>query len=138
MKRGLLFLFLSLSVFSFSQKREFKRLKVEVVKCKDVGSYFGHSNNRFFGRHAEDGMTFIMIKLRLTNKGQDLINVDFDKVYLSDKFGEKFPFSFFYGFSSKNLQLKPSRRVRRVIYFEFPKKESIASLFIEKEKFKID
>ncbi|WP_299120474.1 DUF4352 domain-containing protein [uncultured Tenacibaculum sp.] len=115
-----------------------KNLKVKIIKTRVVGSYFGHSNMRFFGKYAEDGMTFILVKLKLTNQGENIINIDFDKVFVSDEFGDKFSFHSFYGFSNRKLKLKPGKRVRRNLYFEFPKNETPVGLHIDKNKFKIN
>lgn len=136
MKKTILILFLSINTFSFSQESKLENLNVEIINWTDVGSVFGFNpNNPSNTKYAQEGMSFIMIKLRITNNGQNLINIDFNDVYLSDSQGKKHPFSFFYGFSSKKLELKSGKKVKKIIYFEFPNEEPIVNLTIGKKEY---
>ena len=144
MKRLILILFLGIFSSSFSQEIELNNLNVEVLKTKDVSSTFGGANpyrlTSMFTKKAKKGMTFIMVKLKLKNEGKESLNVNFNEFQMTDNDNLKYEFSFIYGIgfpSNKILKLKPGEKVKRFIYFEFPKEKELNELIIGKVKYKL-
>jgi hypothetical protein len=144
MKRLITIFFLGIFSFSFSQEIELKNLKVEILKTNDVSSTFGGANpfrsTSMFTKKAKEGMTFIMVKLKLKNEGKESLNVNFNKFQITDNDNIKYEFSFIYGIgfpSTKTIKLKPGKKVKKFIYFEFPKEKELNELVIGKVKYNL-
>ena len=144
MQKIITILFLGIFSFSFSQKNELNNLKVEILKTNDVSSTFGAANPFITSstntKRAKKGMTFIMVKLKLKNEGKESLNVNFNKFKMTDNDNLKYEFSFIYGIgfpSIKTIKLKPGKKVKKFIYFEFPKEKELNELVIGKVKYSL-
>ncbi|QHI35252.1 hypothetical protein IMCC3317_05980 [Kordia antarctica] len=141
MKTFITILFLGIYSISFGQEIELKDLNVEIIKINDVSSAFGsNSFNTEPAKQAKKGMTFIMVKLKLKNEGEESLKVNFNAFKMTDDENNKYEFSFMYGIglpSKKILKLKSGKKVRRTIYFEFPQGKELNELIIGKVKYSL-
>lgn len=112
-------------------------LKIKIRKVTNVYSLPSRENSNW-QIFPNDGMTFKMLKLTLSNEGNKDCTFNFKDTYISTQKDSLYRFSCFYGFSSSETKIKPHKEITRIVYFEFPESENPKELFIEDKRFKIE
>ena len=84
-----------------------------------------------------DGMKFVVLALTLENTGPKDCTFDFSEVFISTPKDSLYPMTWLRGRYSVETKIKSKKKIKRTVYFEFPKHYEPNELFIEDKRFKI-
>lgn len=123
----------------YTQDFEINNLTIKSLSTEDVSPSFAEDSN--YWKQAKTGMTFIRVKLEFENNTSKKLKVNLNKFQITDEKDNQYEFAFYYGIGSpkkKILKIKPGKKIKRSLYFEFPLEKKWNELIIEGKKYKLN